>query len=264
MNRLTLPFDVLVFELRRSFTVGRLAIWMFLTLFPVVIVATMMGIVRYNLGSDYNAQDAVKPFGMAIYFLIPEVCCLLGLLLWATPAVSTEIEGQTWIYLTSRSAGRTSVVFGKYLTAVIWTLSATLASLAVCLAIVGPTIALEIGWVLILLTFLSCVVHAALYILIGVFFYRRTMVAAVMYTLIVEYGVSFIPAIVNRLTINYRLRGLLADWMQWEEARSNAEVLFGSEPSSTHLLVMSGMTVLLIGASLYRVQRTDYAMTQEG
>ncbi|MEM0925681.1 MAG: hypothetical protein AAGJ83_06570 [Planctomycetota bacterium] len=264
MNRLTLPFDVLLFELRRSFTAGRIAIWMVLTLFPIAIVGSMVGIARYNLGERYRVEEVIQPFGMAIYFLVPEVCCLLGLLLWATPAVSTEIEGQTWIYLTSRSSGRTSVILGKYLTAIVWTLSATLSSLAVCLAIVGPTVAVKIGPTLLMLTLLSCVVHAALYVLIGVLFYRRTMVAAVMYTVIVEYVVSFIPALVNRFTINYRLRGLLADWMEWEDARSNAEAVFGNEPASTHLLMMAIMTVILLVAALFVVRRTDYAMSQEG
>ena len=264
MNRLTLPFDVMIFELRRSMTIGRIAIWVMLVAFPVAIITAMSMIARIDMGDRYNPEELIEPFGMAMYFLIPEVSCLLGLLLWATPAISTEIEGQTWVYLTMRSSGRSMVLLGKYLTAVIWTLTAALASVAMCTIIVGPTIGSELWWVLTKLVVLSCFVHAALYLMIGAVFYRRTMVAAVLYTVLVEYVVSFIPALVNKFTINYRLRGLLADWMDWESARSQAENIFGSEPASTHLQMLALMVAVLLGVAVYWVERTEYPTQQEG
>ena len=211
-----------------------------------------------------NPEELIEPFGMTMYFLIPELTCLLGLLLWATPAVSTEIEGQTWVYLTMRSSGRGVVLLGKFLTAVVWTLSASLLAVALCTIVVGPTIGSELWWVLTQLVILSCFAHAALYLLIGTVFYRRTMVAAVVYTVLVEYVVSFIPAVVNKFTINYRLRGLLADWMGWMGARSQAENIFGSEPASTHLQMLGIMIVVLLCTALYRVERAEYPTQQEG
>jgi ABC-type transport system involved in multi-copper enzyme maturation permease subunit len=264
MNKLALPFDVMIFELRRSLTIGRIAIWILLVAFPVAIITAMSMIAKLNLGPRYNPEELIEPFGMAMYFLIPEVTCLLGLLLWATPAVSTEIEGQTWVYLTMRSSGRSMVLIGKYLTAVVWTLSAALLAVALCCVAVGPTIGGELWWVLSLLVILSCFAHAALYLAIGAVFYRRTMVAAVLYTVVVEYVVSFIPALVNKFTINYRLRGLLADWMGWDEARSQAENVFGSEAASTHLQMLAIMIVTLLAISIYRVERTEYPTQQEG
>ncbi|WP_182870114.1 hypothetical protein [Stieleria mannarensis] len=264
MSKLTLPIDVMLFELRRSRTLGRIAIWFLLVAFPVAIVTAVHLITKFERGDEYVADDFIEPLGMAMYFLIPEVSCLLGLLLWATPAISTEIEGQTWVYLTLRSSGRRMVLVGKYMTSVVWTLSASLAAVALCTVVVGPTIGSELWWVLTKLVVLSCFVHAALYLLIGTLFYRRTMVAAVAYTVVVEYVVSFIPALVNKFTINYRLRGLLADWMQWADARSQAENVFGNEPASTHLQMLGVMIVLFLGIALYRVEHTEYPTQQEG
>ncbi len=264
MNRLFLPFDVMLFELRRSLTIGRLAIWFILVAFPVAIVTTMSVVARAQMEDRYTAENLTEPFGMAMYFLIPEVSCLLGLLLWATPAISTEIEGQTWVYLMMRSSGRGMVLVGKYLTSVIWTLSAACVAVTVCTLVVGPAIGSELWWVLIKLSTLSCIVHASLYIAIGTIFYRRTMVAAVLYTVVVEYVVSFIPALVNQFTINYRLRGLLANWMNWEDARSEAENIFGSESASVHLQMLVLMVVVFLGIAIYRVQRTEYPTQQEG
>ncbi|TWT82631.1 ABC-2 family transporter protein [Planctomycetes bacterium CA13] len=264
MNRLTMPWDVVRFELRRSFTPARMAMWLVLVAFPIAIIATMRTIANAHLADKLDPADFVEPFGVTLYFLVPEVTCLLGLLLWATPAISTEIEGQTWVYLALRRSGRRMVLFGKYLTAVIWTLSAALVAISASVFLIGTDVMLRMWLVMSALAVLSCLAHAAIFLLIGVVFYRRTMVAAVLYTMVVEYGLSFVPALVNKFTVNYRLRGLLATWMGWEDVRSNAENIFGSEPVSTHLLVLAAITITLLGAALYRVENAEYPTQQEG
>lgn len=251
-----LTLDVVKFELARSMTFGRTAIWFVLVLFPVVLISVL----RLN---DVPLEP-VEPWGIMLYFLVPEVISLLGLLLWATPVISTEIEGQTWIYLAMRQSGRTYVLLGKYITAVLWTLSAAILSTTGCIAVMGSAGGLRLWGVMFALSVLSCFAHASLYVLIGSIFFRRTMVTAVFYTVAIEYGLSFVPAVANKLTINYRLRGLLSNWMDWEEARSNAENVFGSEPSSVHLVVLAIMTIVLLGAAIIRIGRGEFPTQQEG
>ena len=250
-----LVVDVIRFELTRSMTAGRIAIWALLVSFPVIL---------FTILSFVNPTTQVEWWGLTLYFLGPEVVCLLGLLLWATPAISTEIEGQTWIYLAMRRSGRSTVLIGKYLTAIIWTLSAALVSITICMLIVGTIGGLKLWLVMCVLATLSCVAHAAIYLLIGVLFPRRTMTTAVAYTLAIEYGLSLVPALANKLTVNYRLRGLLADWMDWEEARSNAETVFGREPASTHLLVLALITLSMLAIAVFRLSRAEYPTQQEG
>jgi ABC-type transport system involved in multi-copper enzyme maturation permease subunit len=254
MNPL-LVLDVVRFELRRSWTLGRGAIWITLVVFPIALVSALRVL---------TSVDRTEQWGIMLYFLIPEVICLLGLLLWATPAISTEVEGQTWIYLAMRRSGRTMVLLGKYMTAVLWTLSAAILSTTVCVIVMGPAGGFRLWSVMCLLSVLSCFAHASLYVAIGTIFFRRTMVTAVFYTLVIEYGLSFVPAVANKLTINYRLRGLLADWMNWDEARSAAENVFGNEPASTHLLVLAALTLTLLGVAMYRVGHTEFPTQQEG
>lgn len=254
MNPL-LVLDVIRFELRRSMTLGRGAIWIMLTLFPIALISALRLIAPMN---------RPEPWGIMLYFLVPEVICLLGLLLWATPAISTEIEGQTWVYLAMRRSGRTLVLIGKYMTAVLWSFTAALVAITVCAIVMGPAGGFRIWGVMVLLSLLSCFAHASLYVLIGTIFFRRTIVTAVFYTLVFEYGLSLVPAVANKLTINYRLRGLLADWMNWQEARSAAENVFGSEPASTHLLVLAAFTLTLLGVAILRVGRAEFPTQQEG
>lgn len=250
-----LIIDVMRFELGRSLTAGRIAIWLALVAFPVGLVSVLKANVSI---------DRIEPIGFAIYFLIPEVVCLLGLLLWATPAIATEIEGQTWIYLAMRQSGRTTVLLGKYLAAVAWSLSAAMVAATLCVLIVNPTEMIRMWWVMGALSALSCFSHAAIFLLIGVIFYRRTMVTAVVYILFIEYGLSFVPAVANKLSVNYHLRGLLADWMDWEEVRSRAETVFGSELASTHLTALAVYTVVLLCASILRLTTAEYPTQQDG
>ncbi|MEM9368835.1 MAG: hypothetical protein AAGD07_22820 [Planctomycetota bacterium] len=264
MSTWAIPLDVMLFELRRSFTVGRSALWFVLVAFPVGILTAVSMIARLRLGEEYTAALLEERFGMAMYFLIPEVTCLLGLLLWATPAISTEVEGQTWVYLAMRSKGRISVLLGKYLTAVTWTLSAAITAVTLSCVAIGWEIGSNLWAVLCLLALLSCVAHAALYVVIGAVFYRRTMIAAVTYTMVVEYFVSFIPALVNQITINYRLRGILIQWKDWDTATTPAQAILGSDSIAMHMTVLAVMTILLLAFATHRVQRTEYPTQQEG
>lgn len=242
-------FEVVRFELKRSWTPGRIALWAILAAFPVALIAVLQ---------RQPGLRSVEALGFTAYFLVPEVVCLLGLMLWATPAISVELEGQTWVYLAMRRSGRSLVLLGKWLTAVLWSCSAAVVSLTACVRLIAPPDPLKLWTVLNALALLSCLAHAALYVFLGAVFYRRTLVAAVFYTLAIEFGMSFVPAVVNKLTINYRLRGLLAQWMDWEEARSAAESIFGAEPPTVHLTALALTTALLLAAALLRVARAEY------
>lgn len=256
MNPL-LVLDVVRFELRRSLSLGRVAIWSILVLFPIALVTAL------RLLSNQPSENA-EEWGMALYFLVPEVVCLLGLLLWATPAVSTEVEGQTWIYLAMRRSGRNLVLIGKYLTAVLWSCSAACVATTACTIIMGSAGGFQLWFVICVLSLLSCLAHAALYILIGTIFFRRTMVTAVFYTLVIEYGLAFVPAMANRLTINYRLRGLLADWMDWTTARTVTESIGGQEAAWVHVVVLLTTSVALLAVSILRLTWTELPTQQEG
>ncbi|QEG39410.1 hypothetical protein [Roseimaritima ulvae] len=250
-----LILDVIRFELARSLTVGRLAIWCVLVAFPVALISVL----RITI-----PVEPIERFGFTLYFLIPEIVCLLGLLLWATPVVSTEIEGQTWIYLAMRASGRNIVLLGKYLTAVLWTWTAAATGITISVLIIGPPEPLRMWIVMNVLAGLSCLAHAAIFLLIGVLFQKRTMVSAVFYTLVMEYVIAFIPALINKLTVNYRLRGLLAEWMQWHDLRSRAELVLGNESPASHLFALAIFTAVLLALAMLRLATAQYATQQDG
>jgi hypothetical protein len=84
------------------------------------------------------------------------------------------------------------------------------------------------------------------------------MVACVFYTFCSEVILSAVPAAVNLLTIQFRLRCLLVRWMEWDRplARDNPVFLayFGEESATWHLLVLIAMSagMLALGAWVLR------------
>ena len=251
----SLVLDVIKFELRRSLTKGRIAVWLILVFFPIVLIASNM-----VLSGGGDAQD----LGAWLFRLVPQVSCLLGLLLWATPAISTEIEGQTWIYLAMRQSGRSIVLLGKYLTAIIWTLSAAVTAITLSMLIIESRASFDLWILMCMLSTFTCFAYGALYILIGLLFVKRTMVTAVFYTLIVEIGISNVPALANKLTISYRLKGILANWVDWNVYETNIANQLGNDPSIVHVVVLLIFTIALLIASLFRLAYAQFPTQQEG
>ena len=68
--------------------------WAVLALFPVLIV-TLIRI---------NPVDAPRNQGWTIilFMLVPMLVSMLGTFLWTTPAVATELERKSWVYLAVR------------------------------------------------------------------------------------------------------------------------------------------------------------------
>ncbi len=103
------------FECARSFTISRLAWWTAMAMFPAV----LLFLIRQE-NPDALTDD--EGLSVVLYFLIVRVLCPLNLLLWATPIIHAELESKTWSFLSVRPHGKSSVLFGKYLAAVAWSL----------------------------------------------------------------------------------------------------------------------------------------------
>lgn len=203
-------------------------------------------------------------WGGVLFGLIPEVITLFGLLLWITPLVHSELEGKTWVFLASRPRGRVSVLVGKYLTGVTWTFLAGLVSTTVCILIARPDDAPRFWCTIMALVAFSCVSYGSMYSLFGVLFRRRAMVIAVAYTLIFEFLVSLIPAVINQLTVQYRLRNLLVTWLDWRDLMPpEAMILLGNEPAWLQVLVLCSVTVILLVAAGFAIQHKEYVTASD-
>ena len=245
-----LAWAVFCFEVRRIATLPRLAIGAMLALFPPALVVLIQ-----SQGGRLQQQTAGA---VALFVLIPEVVCLMGMLLWATPVIHTEVEGKTWAYLAVRPAGKAPILLGKYLAAVAWTALLALASLSVSVAIISPEEgALRVWGALARLIVLSCLAYGAIYVLLGVLFLRRGMLAAVAYTVVFELLVAFIPAMINQFTVQYHLRCLLVGWMPWPAVPRGMQALFGTAPAWQHIAILLGIAAVALTIATLVLRRRE-------
>lgn len=253
MNSVLRLLTVFEFEWRRILTLPRLAWWAGLSLFPPGLFALSRANAPENLPA--SAENAVV---FMLFALCPGVVSVMGTYLLAAPALATELEGRSWVYLAVRPWGGVNVLMGKYLVAVTWALPAGLVSLLLSLLVLDIERFGHLWRVQAALIVLSCAAYAAVFILLGVLFTRRAMVIGVFYMLVFEVVLSSVPAVVNRLTIQFRLRCLLMRWMDWRwedfQRMPAFESYFGETSVAWHLSML-GATIaglLLVAAILIR------------
>lgn len=250
-------FGVAQYELIRSLTPVRIGLWIAMALFPTFLILVVAFSVpeRFLRSSDYQSVISIL-----FFVLLPEIVTVLGMLLWATPIVNSEMESRSWVYSVIRPEGRRSMLLGKYAIAVLWT--TTCGWLAASLSI--PFAGFRDPWNAWLSTLILCLLsslsHGALFALIGVLVQRRSMVLAFFYAVVVEGLLGWIPAVINKFTIAYRIRSLMAGWFDVpiNEVMQTSEMVSKSVSDWVHIAWLLGGTVVLLGIALWRVQAAQY------
>ena len=248
---------VFLFEWKTALTVPRMAWWAVLALFPVFIVTLIR--IRPDLNPSADLWAAI------LFVLIPMLISMLGTFLCATSVVSSELERKSWVYLAVRPNGSTAVLLGKYLAAVTWVSSAALLGLTVSVLITQMDDMRGMWTTLARLICLSCPAYAALFLILGTLFPKRSMVIAVAYTLIFELVISFVPAMINKLTVQYRLRALFLDWA--DISIDNAELDFLSLVSDAsaafHVAMLLAYTLVLLIAAVVVIRWCEFKVGEE-
>jgi ABC-type transport system involved in multi-copper enzyme maturation permease subunit len=245
-------------------TPGRLTWWLAISGFPLA----MTLLVRWGLQESGEVpEDVDAAWSMAYYMLVPGVCTVLGVLVTAGPAVAAELEQRSWVYLASRPHGILRLLLGKYFAAVTFGWSAALAGLSCsvpfCTAVDRFWLWLSIG----VLSLFSASCYAAAFLLLGVVVLRRAMVMCMVWVFFVEVILGALPAVVNRLTMQYRLRSILVQWLPIpadirEEPLMSQAV--GLEAVWQHVLWLAGFVVLYLSGALWLAHRREFTAAAEG
>jgi len=250
---------VLRFEGKRSLSALRMLWWCLLTMFP----AMLLGLIRFNVGRPPSPE----PAEIAVYVLCPGVVCMLGVFMWATPWLSSELEGRSWVYLAVRPEGALSVMLGKYLLAVFWTMPAGLIATTLSSLIIAKSEALHLMWAQWGLVILSCVAYAAIFVLIGALFPKRAMVIGVFYAIVFEVVLASVPAAVNLLTVQYRLRCLFVRWLEWDKRDAASGPLFqaylGEESALWHVGTLLAMTAGFLAVAAFILRWKEFTAEAE-
>lgn len=260
---------VFVFEWKRSLTAPRMAWWAVLAGFPIFII----GLIRISIDHatlihpDVKLEPPPRELWIGFLFaLVPMLVSMLGTLLWATPAISIELERRSWVYLSVRPHGPAAVLLGKYLAAVTWVIPPALAGMTVAVYITGVEDMGRVWWAMTKLVCLSTPAFAAVYLLIGTVMPQRAMVLAVAYSLIFELIVSFVPAVINKLTVHHRLQALVLQWCEMKfppSFRSGASALFENVPPSQHVTILLLYPPVLVGIAIAVLRQSEFSAAAE-
>jgi ABC-type transport system involved in multi-copper enzyme maturation permease subunit len=252
---------VIRFEMRRTRTDARAATWLIMVLFP----AGLLALYRLEAETTVNFEPPPEQIlGIVLYGLIPQVVCLLGLLLWVAPVLQAELEGRTWIYLAVRPGGKFATLIGKYLNGIAWTASAallglTIGMLAGQLHVSQP---IRLWCVIASLVLFSCFAYGAAYSVIGAVFHRKAMVVSVAYILIFEVVISNLPAMINRFTVQHHLFNLLFHWMDWD-VPPDVQLLVGSQPAWQHVAALVAYTLVMLTTATLILRWRQYVTSDE-
>lgn len=262
MNTLARIPAVFVFEWRRALTLPRLAWLAALSLFAPGLLLFVRVLA--------NEPPPMEIAAISNFILCTSVTSVMAVFLWATPAIASELEGRSWVYLSVRPHGPMAVLMGKYLVAVSWALPVTLTSSLLGSLFLGVQDASQSPRLIaasLMLGALSCVSYAALFILIGVVAPARAMVVGVAYTLVAEVALGFIPAAVNMFTIQYRLRCLLVRWIDFPlgEVRENPvfTTYFSADTVFYHVSILILMTLAMLIASGLILKFREFTSSSE-
>ncbi len=259
MNTLLRVPAVFEFEWRRAMTVPRMAWMLVLCFLPPI----LMLVVKWSTVT--SPPDAVS--AVVVFVLCPGAACMMSVFLIASPAVAAELEGRSWTYLSVRPYGPLAVLIGKYLVAVSWAIPVGIVSSGLSLFVLQGSSFLFNFVVEAKLVVLSCVTYAALYLFLGVVVPKRAMVLGIVYTIFVEVALSSVPAVVNLLTIQYRLRCLLVDWagISFPERGGNQPmaIYFGDTPASYHVMVLFLISLLFLSGAAFLLRYREFTSAAE-
>lgn len=244
-------------EWQQTFTAGRMAGWLLICAVPVLL--TFMVSQSESFQSELGFQvgtsgNQITTMWTIILFFVCEIVCLLQLLLWATPWLYSELEGKTWSYLAVRPGGKSAVLLGKYFAAATRTMLGTLLALSLALLIARPVDGWKVFLVLGFIMAISSFSYAALFVLLGAVFPKRSMVLAVGYSLVIEFLVPRFPAIINQLSLQFRIRSTLRGLLELVKIEGEWKISFayllpvhiGFEDPNWYSEVLLHLSILVI------------------
>ena len=256
---------VFLYEWKRSLTLGRIAWWFTMAGFPVMITILIRTLGDVENLNDIEAQKSV--WSVTLYALIPGVCVALSVLLTAAPAVASELEQRSWAYLATRPNGIFWLLLGKFLVSVTWGTTAAWLGTVFSVGLCGMDEKLRMLLSLSALSLLSALAYSAVYMLVGAFFPKRAMVFCMMYTVIVELVFGSIPAVINRITVQFRLRTLFVNWMPLDERMKDESVfqyVMAEGSSFMQCFWLIALSILFLVAAIVVAHRKEFTSAIEG
>ncbi|MFH0947311.1 MAG: ABC transporter permease subunit [Planctomycetota bacterium] len=185
--------------------------------------------------------------------------CLLLALFFGTSVLGHELSGKTLTYLFTRPLPRWKFVVGKYLGIISALILPASLSLLASWLILGAEGGLNAAAGLLVATTGALLAYTAIFILAGFLIPRRAMIIAILYAVVFELILSFMPALVNRLTVTYYLRSLVAEMLEIPIPHEVARIIGGASPQAS-LIALLAITLFALAISSLLAAHKEYVI----
>jgi len=234
-------------------------VWM-LTIFlllPAGLSALIAAAGEWRGGEEEELLKAIY-----LFMVYPQAVCLLLALLYGTSLLNAELEEKTITYLFTRPVPRWKVFLGKYAALVPWLAAPSLASLTGSWLLLGRPggAALLGGMALAVLG--SVAVYGAIFGLVGVVFRTRTLVIGVLYAVIFEFFLSFLPAVVSALSVTHYLRSVVLKVTDLE-VPEEVLVIVGNASLLESAGVLGAIALAAVGLASFVCTRREYVVAEQ-
>lgn len=259
------------FELRRSMSAQRISVSAGLALFPPVMLSLLITGARF---SDHDGGAMMIESSQFLAVFLIALVLLLGLLLWATPNVYSELEGKSWLFIASRPSGRSSIFLGKFMASVLVSLAICFIAISLCVLVIhhhnATTKPIRLWLAMNFVYFLATLIYASVFSLIGVLFVKRAMVVGAGFLIGFDVFLASLPgALINRFTVRHHLQEIGIATMGWffpSPAGSEKEYRFfyGQEWATwIHVVVILAATLILLVIGTKVITSREYVTSDQ-
>ena len=214
-----------------------------------------------QLKGGFDLPDQAVGMGIFLYVLYPQSLCILAALLYGSSLLAAEIEGKTLVYLFTRPVSRTRVLLAKYLATVAVLVVLTSVSLTISFALAGFAGGMRMYLTVLAAAVSALAVYTAVFSLLGLLVPRRAIPVGLLYAVLVEGVISFVPALANELAVSHYLRSL-ALHLSGQALPVEVQAVFTPVPLTTCILALAAFAAAFLGLSALLLHRREWPLTE--
>ena len=196
-----------------------------------------------------------------LFLIYPQTTCGLLALLYGSSILCSELDGKTITYLFTRPIPKWKIFVAKILAIIGFLTGPTLASFVVSWVVIGSPGGFRFVFGFALAIAFSIAVCTSIFFLISVFFRKRPMVVGVIYGM-VEFALSFIPALISTMTATYFLRSIVACVFNLHLRREEVERLVGAASVPVAVLTLLGITVGAMALGCWLITKREQVIVE--
>ncbi len=226
---------------------------------PILLIVAVLAADGFVKGEDPETAE-IAP-AIFLYIIYPQVLCIMASLIYGASLLAGEMEEKTLVYLFSRAQPRWKILLGKSLTTALVLACMISLSMSICFALAGMPFGVRLWLALLATIFAACFAYTALFALLGIALPKRAITAGLIYAVMVEVILSFVPALINEITISHYLRSMafhIADIAMPMEVR----MVIGDASATTAIAALITAPILAFLLSSVIIHRREWPLTE--